>query len=405
MMFFKIKIANILVRTTSKKWWVGIIKVLNLLLVKNKRMHFKSVKYLDLIDVNKRVIYTKAVTKIFLPNYIRHQKIEFIEIESPEVQLLELKNFIISGHSSSFIKDNNLYIERYLNEENLNANYSTGGVRLHNNSCAMIIQKTNLHDVDKGFFLAGNGSWNYYHWLIEILPKLKVYLELELYNKGIKLLVPDSVKESENLRFLLERILGDVQVEVVFLSTHFCYHIKQLYHLTPINNVLFNERKIGIATNILHIRPDSLGFIRDKIGKDVLSTMKDERIFLARKDGGARDYNQTELITLIIKYRFKIIYMEDYSVEQQVSLFKNAKYIIGPSGAAWTNLIFCNKLCKALTWLPESIQKFPAFSTLANFANVELSFFNTSSNHYKNIHDDYIIDLNIFEIHLNKLLE
>lgn len=96
--------------------------------------------------------------------------------------------------------------------------------------------------------------------------------------------------------------------------------------------------------------------------------------------------------------------MEKYTIGQQVSFFKNAKFIVGPSGVAWTNLIFCNSSCKALTWLPEVIKNFSVFPTLAKLAGVKLYFFNTSSNHYKTIHDDYIIDLDMFEIEIKNLL-
>lgn len=154
------------------------------------------------------------MTKTYLPNHFVI-KDSFIEVKSPEVQLMELENCIVSGRNSSFVKGNELYIERYLNEDNPNANYRTGGVLFHNDAYAVIVQNSSLNYVEKGFFLAGNGSWNYYHWLIEILPKMKVYLELELYNQDVKLLLSESVKENENLMFLLKSILGDIHVEMI----------------------------------------------------------------------------------------------------------------------------------------------------------------------------------------------
>ena len=386
-----------------------LIYLANLLLSNDKKIFSKKTKYLDLAPaLNKQVILPEILTKTYFPNYTSSKIDNFIAFNSPKVELLELEDFIVSGGSSSFIKDNNLYIERYCNEVNENAVYDSGSVLSHNSKYALVRQ-SDLNHIDNGFFLAGNGSWNYYHWLIEILPKLQIYLELGLYKQGIKLLVPDAVKENVNLRFLLNSILGDIKIDMVFVSLKFSLHVKHLYHLTPINNILFNERKVGLSANILHLRYDSLTFltsiIENSISLNDNEMFSSERIFLARKEGGGRGYNQKEILPILMKYSFKIIYMEDHDITQQILLFKNAKYIVGASGAAWTNLIFCNKSCKALTWLPESIQKFPAFSTLANFSSVELSFFNTSSSHYKNIHDSYIIDPNIFEMHLNKLLK
>lgn len=394
-------------KTTNSLTLHSLVFIFNLVSNNAKKLSAKRIKYLDLAEVDRKIISPAILTKTYLPNYTSTKKGSFVEVNCPEVQLLKLENFIISGSCASFIYDNDLYIERYGNEENTNAVYDSGCVFSHNNKYALV-RKSDFDYIDNGFFLGGNGSYNYYHWLIEIIPKLQVYLELGLYKQGIKLLVPDSVEENKNLRFLFDSILGDIKVDIVYVSYYFGLRVKHLYHLTPINNILFNEKLIGLSANTLHLRYDSLAFIRSKIESVVhLHDSKSfiaERIFLARKDKGVRSYNQSEIIQLLTKYNFKIIYMEDYDIKQQIFLFKNAKYIVGASGAAWTNLIFCNRLCKALTWLPESIKKFPAFSTLANFANVELSFFTTRSEHYKTMHDSYVIDLVFFELQLQKLL-
>jgi capsular polysaccharide biosynthesis protein len=405
--YFKKIFMRQLLTTSNSLTLHSLVFIFNLVSTNDKKLSAKKVKFLDQLEADRKVLLPAVSAKTYLPNYTTTKNYNFVEVTCPEVQLLKFDNFTISASCTSFIKANELYIERYANEQNSNAVYDSGCIFSHNNKYALVRQ-SDLDYIEKGFFLAGNGSYNYYHWLIEILPKLQFYLELGLHDQGIKLLVPETVKENENLSFLLTSVLGDIEVEIVYVSYYFGLCVKHLYHLTPINNILFNERKIGLTANTLHLRYDSLAFIRSKIECDVplhdIKTSKVERIFLARKNKGVRSYNQSEIIQLLTKYNFKIIYMEDYDIKQQIFLFKNAKYIVGASGAAWTNLIFCNRLCKALTWLPESIKKFPAFSTLANFANVELTFFTTESKHYNNMHDRYIIDLDFLELQLQKLL-
>ena len=39
----------------------------------------------------------------------------------------------------------------------------------------------------------------------------------------------------------------------------------------------------------------------------------------------------------------KKVYLEDYSLFDQISLFNNAKYIIGVHGAGMSNVVFSNK--------------------------------------------------------------
>lgn len=393
--------------TTNKRKLKVLVFLANLLLSSDKKIYIKNVFFLDLVDLNRKKILPEVLIKIFLPKYALTTA-DYIEVYSPEIQLLTLKNFTISGTCASFVSAGDLYIERYCNKKNDNAKYNSGSVLSHNNKYALVRQ-SDFNYIDNGFLLSGNGSWNYFHWVIEILPKLQVYLELGLYKQGIKLLVPDTVKENKNLRFLLDSILGTTKADIIFVSEYFNLNVKCLYHVTPINNILFNERNIKVSVNPFHIRYDSLSFIKSNVENSISlldnKMFSADRIFLARKKGGGRGYNQSEIISLLIKYNFKIVYMEDHDITQQIYLFKKAKFIVGASGAAWTNLIFSNSSCKALTWLPESIQNFPVFSTLANFSGVDLSFFYTASNNYKTIQDNYIIELETFERHIKKLLQ
>lgn len=406
MNFLRLYLLKLFNGATSNFQLKMLIGFANLFLRSDKRLSAKNVKFLDLAILNRKVIAPEVLTKTHRPNYA-NSTVNVIEINCPEVQILELENFIISGSSSSFIKNNELYIERFCNEKNENANYNSGSV-LSVNEKFGVVRKGELRYVDNGFFLAGNGSWNYYHWLIEILPKLQVYLALGLHKLGVKLLVPDNIKNNANLKFLLNSVLGDEKVCIVFIPCDFSTHVKFLLHLTPINNLLYNEREVGLAENILHLKYNSLSFISSRIERSISLSdheiLSADRIFLGRKKGTVRGYNQSEIIPLLLKHDFKILYMEDYDVKQQIGFFKNAKYIVGASGAAWTNLIFCTDSCKGLTWLPESAKNFSVFSTLADFANVQLSFFKLESSNSKSIHANYIIDLTFFEMQLHQLL-
>ncbi len=394
-------------KTTNKTQLNLILNFINFFLFGRNTITKKSVKYLDLYSSKKCKLMDQVKTKIFLPVYEGFKWNDFIEINAPEVQIVELNDFIVSGCSSSFIKDKDIYIERFCNVENNNALYDSGGVLTHDNDCALA-QLKNLNFIDEGFFLGGNGSWNYYHWLIEIIPKLRFYIEMGLHKKGVKLLVPEILKANQNLKFLLDSVLGDQKVTLIYISRYFSLQVGCLYHVTPINNILFNEREVGLTTNILHLRYESLEYIRTRMAS-AISLNKEhffytERVFLARKESSSRGYNQDEVITYLKKHDFTVVYMEEHDVAQQIFLFKHAKVLIGPSGAAWTNLIFCNKRCKALTWLPESIKDFPAFSSLAKFSGVELTFFNTASENSTSIHDNYLVDIELLGRNLKRLL-
>ncbi len=72
-----------------------------------------------------------------------------------------------------------------------------------------------------------------------------------------------------------------------------------------------------------------------------------ERIYISRsdpkKDTARKVANEQELVTMLEKYGFKTVYMENFSFLEQVSISYHAKYVVAPHGAGITNLMFANE--------------------------------------------------------------
>ena len=65
---------------------------------------------------------------------------------------------------------------------------------------------------------------------------------------------------------------------------------------------------------------------------------------------GRRPFNEKECIACAKEFGFEVVYPELMSFEQQVGLFHNAECIIGGSGAAFTNLVYCNENIKVVVF-------------------------------------------------------
>ncbi len=66
--------------------------------------------------------------------------------------------------------------------------------------------------------------------------------------------------------------------------------------------------------------------------------------------------------------------MEELSLKEQILLISNAEMIAGPTGAAWTNLIFCREGTKCLCWMADGYGEFSAFSNLARIVGADLRY-------------------------------
>ncbi|WP_339248143.1 glycosyltransferase family 61 protein [Paenibacillus sp. FSL F4-0243] len=67
-----------------------------------------------------------------------------------------------------------------------------------------------------------------------------------------------------------------------------------------------------------------------------------ERIYISRNKASTRRLvNEEEVIRSLEKYSIQPIYLEDWTVAQQIQLFASAKVIMGAHGAGLANLAFC----------------------------------------------------------------
>lgn len=69
-------------------------------------------------------------------------------------------------------------------------------------------------------------------------------------------------------------------------------------------------------------------------------TYTGNRIYISRK-GRRRIENEQEVIQLLKKFNFVIVEDKNRSVPEQIEIYRNASFILGPHGASFTNIIWC----------------------------------------------------------------
>lgn len=94
----------------------------------------------------------------------------------PHVYMYSLKNVVGVLNSSSFYSEDVAFIERFRWIEQDVADYSDGHLIIHDGVSAIFkCEKRDIFVENRNaLFLGGNGSYNYFHWMIEILPKLLI---------------------------------------------------------------------------------------------------------------------------------------------------------------------------------------------------------------------------------------
>lgn len=327
--------------------------------------------------------------------------------EIPEVYLYKFNNCFMNIESSSIYGENGAFIERFHGIDQKIARYNSGHLKWHDSERALFeIHKGTLID-KKVLFLGGNGSFNYFHWLIEILPKL-LLLNTDIIEKySIEAIVVNQVvKEIPNYQRVLTIVNAKLNLPIIYLDQKISYRFKEVYYITTFNNVLFNSIDNISKVEYGYFSPNILNSLKKLIlNNDIAVARADslkkfpKKIFLLR--GGVstfnkRNYNESEIAAFFEKKGFVGVRPEEYDFLEQVYLFSEASHIVGPSGAFWSNLIFCNENTKCISWLTELHKEFSVYSTIANIFKIDMKFLKANMLS-SDMHSSYHIDVEKIE--------
>ena len=246
--------------------------------------------------------------------------------------------------------------------------------------------------------LSGNFSWNYYHFIFEFLSKFYL-LDMSNISNNIPLIVDECINNAPQFKDLLDYFNKDKR-EVLYIKPGYIYNIEILYYLSFLNIIPPNYRDIsGIKYTDCLFNRQSIEFLRECLLQKKSERCFHKRIFISRKNASSRrKYNEDEVIGLFNKYDFKVFSPEDYSIPEQISLFNDAEFIAGTTGAAFTNILFCSNQCKILCF--QSIEMdISIFSTIAKILGVDFQYFTAKDGLHQinDIHEEFTLNVKNLE--------
>jgi len=328
------------------------------------------------------------------------------QVKIPAVNLYYFENASVCADSSSIVLHDRIIIERLGDVELERCNFATGHIKMHGKKICVVMKRPMEH-LDKGIFLGGNGSFNYYHWMLEILPKLQFLRDLGSEYDDYPLLVSEEVERISTFREALALIVTDRPLVTLDRGTTYC--IGNLVYINAPNNCPFNLRgnqKVRVSDFLF--RDSSIDFLRSQLSSDRNKRVEtvSARIFLARR-GRRRSYNQDEVYGMFKRQGFDKVFMEEMSLKRQIELISNCEMVAGPTGAAWTNLLFCRKGTKCLCWMSEASRGFSAYSNLARIAGIDLRYviYESGATSTGDVYSmDYRLDIGEIQNQLEELL-
>jgi len=377
--------------------------------IKGKFIDFKSYTRLKphkvhlLFEENISLHYSSAIFYNKTNNEALH------EVKNHYRYCAKLNNVTIIGSSDIIILDEKyvLYDLKFWDKENV-FDYTDNAIQFYKNDFCIIEIKKSLFNIDEAILLSGNYSFNYYHFLFEIIGKFEVLSKLNL-DKSIPIIIDSNCLKVPQYVELLSYFNTDNR-NIIPVDKEILYQVSTLYHVSCPNIIPPNFKNITDIKskhNLFYL--DSLNFTRNKLLKltEKENSSNSKRIFISRKNAsGRRIYNEEQVYELLKKFNFSIIYPEDYTLLEQVSLFKNAKLIVGATGAAFTNLLFCANTCKVICLTNFNINV-SIFSTIAKHIGFKLIYIHDERlvlEEFSDLHSAFDIDLQKLEMALLEIM-
>jgi hypothetical protein len=183
-------------------------------------------------------------------------------------------------------------------------------------------------------FLLG-GCQNYSHWLLDFLPRMRLYPNS----------APPLIVNKPLLGFQLDslKLLGIEPSNLVPLDYPRSYLVPKLLYPCTLSSV---------ATPPLSFDVSILGWLRDAFGRLFAPEPRRRKLFISRAGHplarGRRLLNEGELAKIAAARGFEIVRCEDLSFADQVNLFSQAAVITGPHGAGFANMVFAPRQARII---------------------------------------------------------
>ena len=184
--------------------------------------------------------------------------------------------------------------------------------------------------------ISSPGSENWYHWLLEILPRLMVLVESGIKYDKIYINRLEQEWQKKSLKAVLD-FLNISEDKLLIINTDCA--VKASVLVVP--SVPFIPSK---GTPLPSWMVDKLRKIFLDNKSDEKRSESYEKIYISRANASIRRVaNEKELTKELKKLGFKILHLEKLSPHEQARIFNEARVIIGPHGSGFANLIFTNK--------------------------------------------------------------
>ncbi|MEE9322811.1 MAG: glycosyltransferase 61 family protein [Granulosicoccus sp.] len=177
--------------------------------------------------------------------------------------------------------------------------------------------------------LGNRNSINYYHWMNDVLPRLAV-----LQASGHDLDSIDHFVVSPLVHRFHKQTLAELGILEDRLHT---IDEGEYIQADELLMATYGSNSLGRAQG-----PWNPAFLQRSFGPQEMPATPLRRLYISRGSSGARGIsNEEDLIAHLAQRGFEVVRAESMTVREQAVLFAEAQVVLGPHGAGFSNIAFC----------------------------------------------------------------
>jgi capsular polysaccharide biosynthesis protein/Tfp pilus assembly protein PilF len=268
-----------------------------------------------------------------------------VTVTRPETYLAEVPDAtVIGGETVVLTSSGDLLLDLATHPDAGRFDLAEGVLRWAEQGAALLdAQVASDEPIEAAIHLAGVSSGNYFHWLLEFLPRIAC---LEAGGTGtdvatLPLLVDRAVHQVPQLVEALTAVDGGGR-RLIVLEPGRARRVRRLVVPSQLAWLPNNLRDgLELRAEDSHISEEAIRFLRDRLLPSDARPSRParRRIHLARPQS-RRLLNASELDPVLAEFDIESVQPELLSLADQVRLFADADLIVAESGAALTNIVF-----------------------------------------------------------------
>ena len=231
---------------------------------------------------------------------------------------------------------------------------------------AFVMPQIHLKSISEGIYLIGRCDENWYHFLIDTLPRLSFF-------EGISMDVPLLIR-ADIPKTTKEFLANISKRKIVELAPNTSVKVAKLY-VCPGRSSVFDS-KPPEHVNWVELSPRALIKMKDGIMDSFpikTSPITLSSVLISRESSKRNLLNSESIKKLAFKRHIPVYELDEDFFRNQIEIFANAKHVISPGGAVLANILFMKPGSKVTVLRSYGYSKLNIWKQLAEITNVEYS--------------------------------